>query len=133
MNLDYTKHQQKIEMVHKKLVDEEEEFANAVKAHEKQGHNVLMCTIVIVVLLVITAIFRMMDAEGMQYVKENGGNICADLSSREAVQVQEVLDAVDAVINSEGETAYFHFKPETGGMYLFYSSAVCGLFLSKIW
>ncbi len=61
MNLDYTKHQQKIEMVHKKLVDEEEEFANAVKAHEKQGHNVLMCTIVIVVLLVITAIFRMMD------------------------------------------------------------------------
>ena len=49
----------------------------------------------------LDAIFRMMDAEGMQYVKENGGNICADLSSREAVQVQEVLDAVDAVINSD--------------------------------
>ncbi|MBO7514345.1 MAG: hypothetical protein J6T47_01800 [Lachnospiraceae bacterium] len=61
MNLDYTKHQQKIEMVHKKLVDEEEEYANAVKAHEKQGHNVLMCTIAIVVLLVVTALFRMMD------------------------------------------------------------------------
>ena len=61
MNLDYTKHQHKIEAVHKKLVDEEEEYANAVKTHEKQTHVVLVCTIAIVILLVVTAVFRWMD------------------------------------------------------------------------
>jgi len=48
-------------MVHKKLVDAEEEYANAVKTHEKQGNTILVCTIVIVILLVITALFRLMD------------------------------------------------------------------------
>lgn len=61
MNLDYTKHQQKLESVHKKLVDEEEEYANAIKTHEKQTHVVLVCAIVVVILLVITAVLRWVD------------------------------------------------------------------------
>lgn len=61
MNLNYTKHQLQLDTVHKKLVDEEEEYANAVKSHEKQTHVVLICTIAIVVLSAITAVFRLMD------------------------------------------------------------------------
>ena len=61
MNLNYTKHQLQLDTVHKKLVDEEEEYANAVRSHEKQTHVVLICTIAIVVLSAITAVFRLMD------------------------------------------------------------------------
>ena len=64
--MNYTKHQLQIEAVHKKLVDEEEEYANAVKVHERQTHSVLVCTIVIVVLLAVTGLFRMMDENWAQ-------------------------------------------------------------------
>ncbi|MBR6366432.1 MAG: hypothetical protein IKS10_10115 [Lachnospiraceae bacterium] len=76
MNLDFAKHQQQLQEVHRKLVDHEEEYANAVKTHEKQGHNILVCTIVIVALVAVTALFRMMDDNvDVDLAKKQGGGI----------------------------------------------------------
>ena len=76
MNLDFAKHQQRLQEVHTKLVDHEEEYANAVKTHEKQGHIILVCTIVIVALVAVTALFRMMDDNvDVDLAKKQGGGI----------------------------------------------------------
>lgn len=79
MNLNYTKHQLQIEAVHKKLVDEEEEYANAVKTHERQTHSVLVCTVAIVALLVVTGLFRMMDENWAQAPTKNAGGGVLDM------------------------------------------------------
>ena len=76
MNLDFAKHQQRLQEVHTRLVDHEEEYANAVKTHEKQGHIILVCTIVIVALVAVTALFRMMDDNvDVDLAKKQGGGI----------------------------------------------------------
>lgn len=80
MNLDYTRHQQLIRETHDKLVDHEEEYSNAVKTHEKQTHNILMCTIAIVVLLVVTAIFRLMDEGVQSYDKANVVGVAGEMT-----------------------------------------------------
>lgn len=69
-----------IQEVHSKLVDHEEEYANAIKTHEKQNHNILMCTIAIVVLLIITGLFRFMDSEMQDVDKENVVGIAGEMT-----------------------------------------------------
>lgn len=80
MNLDYAKHQQMIRETHDKLVDHEEEYSSAVKTHEKQTHNILMCTIAIVVLLVVTGIFRLMDDGVQSYDKKNVVGVAGEMT-----------------------------------------------------
>ena len=69
-----------IQEVHSKLVDHEEEYTNAIKTHEKQNHNILMCTIAIVVLLIITGLFRFMDSEMQDVDKENVAGIAGEMT-----------------------------------------------------
>ena len=49
----------------------------------------------------LDAIFTIAETEGMEYVKEHGGDICADVNQVEAIQVQTIMEMVDAAAKGE--------------------------------